>query len=154
MLKINSMAKVIVLKNPYKVRFPNQKDDLLKIMESETAPSKYYIWKTLDGYLFVYCDGKWIGIQKYINGDYACKWAVNPKPGCDCEETMDINELKQEILNYIEQNFDGVSTDLEQRLQALENKEDKDTIYNDSELRTLIQQLDAENNNFITAVDV
>ena len=67
---------------------------------------------------------------------------------------MDINELKQEILNYIEQNFDGVSTDLEQRLQALENKEDKDTIYNDSELRTLIQQLDAENNNFITAVDV
>lgn len=59
------MAKTIVARNTYNVKFPNQKGKLIKIIEDDVAPRPEYLWKK-DGYLYVYYEDEWVYINDYI----------------------------------------------------------------------------------------
>lgn len=246
------MTKVITMQNKYGIKFPYQEAKLLKIKESEEEPEKRYLWKTPGGYTFVYCDGDWKLLEKYIR-DCGCiapkdrVWITKENLALLQEEilrmieayqTVNVDSLRELVLgilssegyqpvdedfrqrildlieNYNTINWDTIQqriislisealdnnldidalesritqtlstqmnsnidnfkaevrelisqseipANLQQRLQniearltAEENKVDKDTIYNDSALRALIQEIASEHDNFITATEV
>ena len=154
------MARITVTPNKHNVKFPGQKGNLLKIMQSDFEPPLMvvngvevspYLWEDEDGYLYVYYNKKWIYINKYISITRMIDKASNKKNIAD----SDLNELKQILLDkislYIRMNG-SVPEWLEERLANVEN-EQRDNAEYDSQLRALIQQLDEENDKFIIADD-
>lgn len=130
------MPKVITIQNKYGIKFPYQEGHLLRIQESEEEPVRKYLWKTPGGYTFVYCDGDWKLLQKYIR-DCGCD---KPKESNESISKEDFEALKQQLLEYL--NLNGqIPEGLEQRLVDLENREDHDTVYDDTALREWVRQL-------------
>lgn len=147
------MPKIIRTQNKYGIKFPYQEGNLLRIMESEEEPTKKYLWKTPGGYIFVYCDGDWKLLEKYLK-DCGC---ADPKDMSKYTTLADLEEIKQEILSLLEEFQlidDEKFRELEERILAEENKVDNDTLFDDSAIRALIQEAVLEHNNFITATPI
>lgn len=116
------MAKIIVEKNPYKIKLPGQVGNIIKVMESELEPPKDYLWDTPlgDRYLWYCCD--WVHIKDFL---------AHPYFECDIPPTIDDDELgkrlkafEQEVMDRVAEyvgTHAGMSIEVENRLSALES---------------------------------
>ena len=145
------MAKITLMKSPYKVKLPYQEGHLLKIWESEEEPPKKYVWKTPGGYLFCFYNNKWMLVDKYV---IAMKAIIDASKQNNISE-KDLDNLKSALLDKIAKyiSVNGVVPEwLEERLAEIENKNEQDSEY-DAYLKELIDRLDRENDEFVIVVD-
>ena len=135
------MNNTTMKRNQFPVRLPGQIGNLNRIMESATEPPKDYIWNK-DGILYIWDCCEWVPVMDFLSFNCHDHGHHHHCDHCDdCNESelwKRFKQLKQDLINQIAEflrsmgSWDG--NDLERRIIALENKEDKDTIYDDSAL--------------------
>ena len=117
------MARIIVEKNPYRIKLPGQVGNIIKTMETELEPPKDYLWATPLGDLYVYYCCDWEHIEDFLS---------HPYHECDLpdQDTTDLDkrlkafeeEVMAKVAEYVsEHSCDGTSIEVENRLTALES---------------------------------
>ena len=139
------MATITVKRNWFPIRLPGQVGDSIRIMKSDTEPPKNYIWEKDDELLIWHC----------CQWEYVDDFLENPNYDCcaDCDDKKEetiydlFAELRHNLINQITGylvNTGNIGSNIEARVTALENKEDKDTIYDDSGVVSRIENLEGK----------
>lgn len=115
------MARIIVERNPYRIKLPGQVGNIIKIMETELEPPKDYLWSTPLGDLYVYYCSDWVHIEDFLANPYFD--CANPTPEQDeIDERLRSFEdrVMERVAQYVIEHA-GTNIDVENRLAALES---------------------------------
>lgn len=114
------MAKIIVEKNPYRIKLPGQIGNIIKTMDAEFEPPKDYLWSTPTGDLYVwYCD-EWVLVDYFLEHPYySCTFDM------DCDELDNHlrsfeTDIMKKVAKYVSEHS-GTNIEVENRLSALES---------------------------------
>lgn len=142
---------------------------LLKIMFDDNEPPKNYIWGKPDGFFYKWKNGSWEPVD--ITKEIADSNETDISCGCSCSNNMvskcylkeKLEALKNDLLTQVVKMQNNACSDksaieefirqLEARITALEQKPDIDTIYDDSELRSRITNLEDSVENISSRLD-
>ena len=115
------MARIIVEKNPYKIKLPGQVGNIVKTMESELEPPKDYLWATPLGDLYVYYCCDWEHIDDFLSHPYhECENSEANMDDLDRRLKSFEEEVMEKVAEYVAEHA-GTNIEVENRLTALES---------------------------------
>ena len=114
------MARIIVEKNPYRIKLPGQLGNLVKTMDSETEPPKDYLWLTPRGDTYLWYCGDWVLLDDFLaHPYYSCVF--------DGEHYEELDEhlenfeqyVMDKVAEYVVKNMDQI-IEIDNRVSELE----------------------------------